>query len=222
MTKRLLLDPELTTTTLREMSAGELRDAFEYLVAHAATLDGYECGAARKGYITDFRYYTPTEHPYAFIVNQESLRFYFRSPAGMRSPAANVEVLKKHFAQVEVTSGGEIAVQILTLHDAMTLVHGAFGAGFDHGDDTPPLLTYPQLRAVAARMAAGFVHGRDDAPLMIARDLAEYPPGQAAALAVAMVEFLPSDYPSERFSKFLFAVAQGKVRSVFARHMEPE
>lgn len=191
-------------------------------MAHAATLGGYECGAAQKGYITDFRYYTPSEHPYAFIVNQDSLRFYFRTPAGLRSPAANVNVLKKHFDQVEVTSAGEIAVQIRTLYDAMTLVHGVFGAGFDRADDTPPLYTYPQLRAVAARMASTFVHGTDDAPLMVARDLAEYPPGQAAALAASMIEFLPSDYPSERFSKFLFAVAQGKVRSVFAGYMDPE
>jgi hypothetical protein len=215
MTVRKPLDHNLSQNILRDMPPGDLRDAYEYLIAHAATLDGHECGATQKGFITDFRYYTPTEHPYAFIINADSLRFYFRQPAGLRSPAAKVAVLENHFKQIEVTSGGEIAVQLYTVDDAMALVHGVFGAGFDQAEETPSLHTYAQLRAVAARMAAGFVHGTDDAPLMVARDLAEYPPGQAAALAAVIIEFLPSEYPSERFSKFLFAVAQGKIRSPF-------
>lgn len=71
-------------------------------------------------------------------------------PAGLRSPVANVVLLKERFDEVEATSGGEIAVQLYTLPDAMTLVHGVFGPGFNRYDPAPSLLTFAQMRLVAA------------------------------------------------------------------------
>jgi hypothetical protein len=219
---RKSIDAALAKKILREMPAGELHDTFEYMLAHAATLTSYECGATQKGYLTDFRYYTAAEHPYAFIINKDSLRFYFRKPAGLRSTAANVDVLKYHFDQVEETSSGEIAVQIRTLAEAMALVHGVFGPGFRRYDDSPPLLTYAQLRVVASDMAATYLHGTDDAPLHVANCIAKYPSGQAAALAATMTQFLTDDHQRDSFSKFLLHVSQGKIRSVFAGYMDPE
>lgn len=48
MRDRKPLDHALTQQLLRDMPPGDLRDAYENLLAHAATLDGYECGATRK------------------------------------------------------------------------------------------------------------------------------------------------------------------------------
>lgn len=102
-----------------------VREAYLYLTHHAATLTDYECRPQDKGEVRDFRYYQGAEQPFAFIVNQQSLLWYFR-PAGLTHPAASVAGLEARFTEVRRNPAGEITVRITSLEDAKRLVDRVF------------------------------------------------------------------------------------------------
>jgi len=106
----------------------EVREAYLFLTHHAASLPEYDCRPADKGVVRDFRYYyTATgEQPFALIVNQGSLLWYFRSP-GLRHPQAEVETVARAFAEVRETKAGEITVRLSSLEDARLIVALVFG-----------------------------------------------------------------------------------------------
>lgn len=108
----LLLLQHLDTIAVREV-----REAYLYLTHHAVTLRDYECRPQDKGEVHDFRYYTAGEQPFAFIVNQKSLLWYFRQP-GLRHPAASVVRLREQFSHVHENARCEITVRIESLEDA--------------------------------------------------------------------------------------------------------
>lgn len=112
---------------LDSIVVAEVREAYLYLVLHAAGLREYECRPQDKGEVRDFRYYQGGEQPFAFIVNQKSVLWYFRAP-GLRHPSANVERLKALFAEVREIPRGEISVRIASREDARRMVELVFGA----------------------------------------------------------------------------------------------
>lgn len=103
-----------------------VREAYLYLTHHAAALTNYECRPQDKGEVRDFRYYQGDEQPFAFIVNQKSLLWYFRPP-GLKHPAANLDTLRKAFADVHENPRGEITVRLTDLAQAKRLVERVFG-----------------------------------------------------------------------------------------------
>jgi hypothetical protein len=106
---------------LDTIAVPEVRRAYLYITHHAATLTGYECRPQNKGEVRDFRYYHGTEQPFALIVNQKSLLWYFRLP-GLKHQAANLTNLRARFSEVEENRSGEITVRISNLDDAKRLI----------------------------------------------------------------------------------------------------
>ena len=111
---------------LDSLGAQEVREAYLYLTHHAATLREYDCRPQDKGVIQDFRYYQGTEQPFAFIVNRNSLLWYFRLP-GLKHPAATLALLRQRFEDVNENSKGEITVRISNLEDARRIAELVFG-----------------------------------------------------------------------------------------------
>lgn len=107
--------------------APDALDAYRYLVGQAALLKQYRCEARQKREVADFRYYQGDEQPFAFIVNQQSLLWYF-PPPGLRHPAANAATLQTAFAHVRENARGEITVRIEKLDDARQPVRMIFEA----------------------------------------------------------------------------------------------
>lgn len=103
-----------------------VREAYLYLTHHAAGLRDYECRPGMHGDVDDFRYEQGPEWPFAFIVNQKSLLWYFRK-AGLRHPAANLDQLRSHFAEAKENTSGELTVRIATLDDAQRIAELVFG-----------------------------------------------------------------------------------------------
>lgn len=111
---------------LDSIAVAEVREAYLYLTHHAAALNEYDCRPQDKGEVRDFRYYQGAEQPFAFIVNQKSLLWFFRAP-GLRHPAANVERLKSLFAEVRENASGEMTVRIANVEEARRMVGMVFG-----------------------------------------------------------------------------------------------
>jgi hypothetical protein len=104
-----------------------VRQAYLYLTHHAATLREYECRAGEHGDVNDFRYEQGSEWPFAFIVNQKSLLWYFRL-TGLKHPAATIASLRQRFAEVNENPKGEITVRISDLDDAKRIAGLVFGS----------------------------------------------------------------------------------------------
>lgn len=110
---------------LDSITTAEVRKAYLFLTHHAASLSAYDCRPQNKGEVRDFRYYRAAEQPFAFIVNQSSLLWYFRLP-GLRHRAANLANLGANFREVNENRAGEITVRIADLSDARRLVELVF------------------------------------------------------------------------------------------------
>lgn len=117
---------ELLIRHLDKIAVPEVREAYLYLTHHAATLPGYECRADEHGDVDDSRYMQGAEWPFAFIVNQKSLLWYFRK-AGLRHTAAGLPLLREQFAEVSENSSGEITVRLSNLNHAKRMTALVFG-----------------------------------------------------------------------------------------------
>lgn len=101
--------------------SADARRAYQHMICHAESLAGFRCFPRQQGYIRSFRYMRGSEWPFAFIVNRDSLLFYFRK-AGLSNKAANESFLRGHFRAVGLTKNGEIKVRLEGLSDAERLV----------------------------------------------------------------------------------------------------
>ena len=112
---------------LDTIAVPDVRQAYLYLTHHAATLPEYQCRPGEHGDVNDFRYEQGPEWPFAFIVNQKSLLWYFRL-TGLKHPAASIASLRQRFAEVNENSKGEITVRISDLDDAKRIAGLVFGS----------------------------------------------------------------------------------------------
>lgn len=103
------------------------RNAFDFLVAHAASLTGYNCRPALKGTVRDFRYFDRAngEQPYAFIVNRGSLLFYVRQP-GLGSLVGGQPGLERVCGPVGTNKRGELTVRVSSEGEARLLTRFLF------------------------------------------------------------------------------------------------
>ena len=111
---------------LDRIAVPEVRLAYLYLTHQAAALSQYQCRPGEHGDVDDFRYYQGPEWPFAFIVNQRSLLWFFRK-AGLRHPEADVARLSTRFAEVRENSAGEITLRISSLEEAKRIAELVFG-----------------------------------------------------------------------------------------------
>ena len=112
---------------LDTIAVPDVRQAYLYMTHHAANLAEYQCRAGEHGVINDFRYEQGSEWPFAFIVNQKSLLWFFRL-TGLKHPAATIASLRQRFAEVNENSKGEITVRISDLDDAKRIAALVFGS----------------------------------------------------------------------------------------------
>jgi hypothetical protein len=106
---------------LEYIATQEVKDAYTFLVGAAAVSAQFQCHGELKGVVRGFRFYVDAEQqPFAFIVNRESLLFYFRSPA-IRSRAFAFEELCNNFDDVSENKSSEWTVRITNLSTARRL-----------------------------------------------------------------------------------------------------
>lgn len=92
---------------LEYIASAKAKDAFVYLVGAAASDPRLQCYGELKRVVRDFRFYEASgQQPFSFIVNRESLLFYFRSPA-VRSGSYELAELQARFAEVAENISGE-------------------------------------------------------------------------------------------------------------------
>lgn len=106
---------------LEYIASQDVKDAYIFLVGAAATSYRFQCHGELKGVIRDFRLYDESgQQPFAFIVNRESLLFYFRLPA-IRSGVYVLDELLVKFDDVGENSAGEWTLRIPDLATARQL-----------------------------------------------------------------------------------------------------
>ena len=115
---------ELHSDNLSYIRNKDVRVAYLYLVRVAQNLAGYRCRPNMKGEIRTFRYYSGDKQPFAFIVNKESLLFYFRKPT---VHLFSIEDLTPHFKEVNAPRKNEITVRINDQAAAQLLMWRIFG-----------------------------------------------------------------------------------------------
>ncbi len=114
-------DADLLPEFLAYIAPADVTDAFMFLVGAGVCDARFRCCASMKGVIRTFRFYEGQDiQPFAFIVNQESLLFYFRPPA-VRSGAFSLADLVESFPTTAENNSGEWTVRISCLADAMRL-----------------------------------------------------------------------------------------------------
>jgi len=112
---------EVLPQHLEYVNTQDARDALMFLVGAAATDSRFQCHGTTKGVVRDFRYYDASgKQPYAFIVNRESLLFYFRTPA-VESGKHDFRELQALFTEVNQNNSGEWTVRIADLAGALKL-----------------------------------------------------------------------------------------------------
>lgn len=114
----------LHESNLRHIRIEDVRVAYLYLIRYAQLLAGYECYPAMKGEVRDFRYYVGEEQPFAFIVNAESLLFYFRKPSLARF---SVQQIERSLSDVRVPREHEVTVRVTDRSSAERVMGFAFG-----------------------------------------------------------------------------------------------
>lgn len=99
----------------------ETKDAFRYFVGLAAEDSRYTCHPHKKGEVRDFRFADEQgRQPFAFIVNRNSLLFYFRKPA-IQSKQWTKNLLAEHFDSVEENASGELTIKLVGIADVQKL-----------------------------------------------------------------------------------------------------
>ena len=117
---------ELYEEYSESITVNGVRDAFHILIGAASTLPKFNCYPKRKGAIQDFRYYTPgyysikEQHPFAFIINKQSLLFYLR-PHAVESNKYKFEDLIDSFDEVNQNKKGEWTIRINNPDDAIKI-----------------------------------------------------------------------------------------------------
>ena len=104
------------------ISSNDVKQAFVLIIGVSACLKTYNCHPRRKGNIRDFRFINDNdEQVFAFIVNRESLLFYFRK-AAIQSNRYGFEAIKSTFPHCEENRRGEWTVKISNFQDAGKLL----------------------------------------------------------------------------------------------------
>lgn len=112
---------DLLPQFLEHITAPGTKEAYSYLVGVAAVDRKFRCYPEFKGVIRDFRFFEKSgEQPFAFIVNQASLLFYFRAPA-VRSGRFSLLDLKQLNKSSTENPSGEWTLRIVDLGDALRL-----------------------------------------------------------------------------------------------------
>lgn len=128
---------------LEYIASESVKDAFIHLVGLAASDGRFQCFGELKGVVRDFRFYDAAgQQPFAFIVNRESLLFYFRAPA-IRSGSYRLAELEAQFGDVTANNSGEWTVRIVDLAGAKRVWdYVSSNADFRSGDSATTRVGY--------------------------------------------------------------------------------
>jgi hypothetical protein len=100
-------------------------DAYWYIVGFSESLLGFQPRPFRKGAVLDYRFFRNDEQWFAFIVNRNSLLFYFRLPA-VRSGRYSKDELIRKLREVRENRRGEITTRISTVMEARRVMKAVF------------------------------------------------------------------------------------------------
>ena len=121
-------DIELVQSHAKKIVSHEVLDAYYYFVGIGVTSPEFSCKAVNKGEVCDFRYYVGKEQPFAFIINQKSLKFYFRK-FSIEEYGMSVEGLKRHIqnetVELKKPPRREFSVDIYNLETARNVANYA-------------------------------------------------------------------------------------------------
>lgn len=111
---------------LSHIKSKDAAEAFRYLVDASSSIPGYECRPKPHGYIKrNYHYFSDGRSLFAFVINQSSLLWYFRSPKRTH-PSLVCATLSEMFPQVKLLKSGQITVRINTLAEAKEILRIAF------------------------------------------------------------------------------------------------
>lgn len=103
------------------ISTPSTKHTLRYIIGFAAGLRMFQCHPKLKGKVRAFRFYAADEtQPFAFIVNKQSLLFYFRLPA-VRSGQYSFELVKSILSSTSTNDSGEWTVKLRNIEDAQKL-----------------------------------------------------------------------------------------------------
>lgn len=95
-----------------------VKQAFRLFVERTRSQSKYVCFPYRKGYFVDFRFYRDEKWVYAFIVNKQSLLFYFRHPSFAKPENLTRHIVQTSFPEAFESPGGEIKFRVNYRSDA--------------------------------------------------------------------------------------------------------
>ena|SRR5690348_7332837 len=118
-------DEQYLQAHLEYITDRETLDAYWYIVGFSESLLGFQPRPFRKGEVLDYRFFRNDEQWFAFIVNRNSLLFYFRSPA-VRSGRYSKDELMRELPEVSENRRGEINTRICTVMEARRVMTAVF------------------------------------------------------------------------------------------------
>ncbi|MNZ82292.1 hypothetical protein D3C78_1009860 [compost metagenome] len=99
------------------IQSSEAKQAYNYLIGWAASLNSHDCFPSSHGVIKDFRFMRGNDWDFAFIPNQQWLLFYFRNPC-LNSEKFSKARVTESFPNATENNAGELTIRISTLEMA--------------------------------------------------------------------------------------------------------
>lgn len=138
------------------IESNETRAAFEYLVAEADRLVGFECGPRPHGAVKrNFQYIRNGRAVFSFILAKKWLRCYLAAMDAVR-PGLSISVLRDHFQQIEANGRNGVKFRISSVEEAKAIIELVFGLkaisqDFSYPDEieNPELLVEGAAQTVA-------------------------------------------------------------------------
>ena len=113
---------DLFAQWLTHIDTLKTREAFCYLIGHAAVFRSLSCYPERKGAVRDVRFVNEGgEQPFSFIPNKRWILFYFRLPA-IRSGKFLFRELSATFDSAAQNKTGEWSVKLRSIDDVQQLL----------------------------------------------------------------------------------------------------
>ncbi|MBL1146912.1 MAG: hypothetical protein HND56_10415 [Pseudomonadota bacterium] len=126
------LDTSLFVEHSQKIQPHSVKEAYRYLAGLAADLPDFECEPNNKGEVCELKFYrkgSKDKHPYALIVNQNSLLFYVRYPQDASFSNEMREAINSSFeVKQDENSRQELRFRIENLEHAQRIANILFAA----------------------------------------------------------------------------------------------
>ena len=110
---------------IEHISSETTRQAYEYIVEHAQSLDSFICDEDRQGVLRRFNYRHGGKRLYALSINKASLLFYILKD-GLKVQPGIKEKLRSGEIEFNVPRDAQITISITSINEAKALLEMLF------------------------------------------------------------------------------------------------